>query len=231
MIAPHGRPADRRWLPVVLVLGGVAAASLYANFILDWILRGFAGMSLIVSSLEAPGQPNAAIMRLTDVACALLMLALLRWVRLAMPEGFWRELCIAMMVIFALGSVVAAIVATPCGPGVACDGPGQQAQIEVHDVSSIVSDTALYAAVASAWFSVRTAGPRWFARTAWWLFWLGGIASSIVFEYFNTTQDPLWAVGASQRVHILSISAWILALALLAARTPPPRADRKAGTA
>ena len=41
--------------------------------------------------------------------------------------------------------------------------------------------------------------------------------ASIVFEFFNVTEDPSWAVGASQRVHIVFISAWIVCLGVFAA--------------
>jgi hypothetical protein len=210
-------PAKR----VLLVCTGVAAALLYANFLLDWVLRGFEGMGEIVSLLEAPGQPNATVLRVTDVVCAVLVVALLPWVRRRLPPGPWREVVVASTVVFALGAVVAAIVATPCGPGAACDGPGQQLRIDIHDGSSIVSDTALYVGVAAAWLATRRPGPRWFNRTAWWLFWIGGIVSTIVFEWFSSTGNPPWAVGASQRLHIVCISLWILTLAVLAADVLP----------
>nr|NYG09272.1 hypothetical protein [Nocardioides lianchengensis] len=201
----------------MLVMVGLSAALLYANFFLDWVLRDFSGMGEIVSELEAPGEPNASLLRVTDVVCAVLVVSLLPWVRRGLRAGPWRELCIVAVVLFALGATVAAVVATPCGPGQVCDTARDRLQTSVHDGSSIVSDTALYVSVAAAWITTRSTGPRWFRRVAWWNFWLGGVAASVLFEYFNVTQDPAWAVGASQRVHILFISAWIVTLALFAA--------------
>ncbi|MET0840203.1 MAG: DUF998 domain-containing protein [Marmoricola sp.] len=200
-----------------LIVVGVLAALLYANFIIDWVLRGFQGMGDIVSKLEAPGEPNAALLRVTDVICALLVVSLLPWARRRLPAGWWRELSTWSMVVFALGASLAAFVAAPCGPGEACDAPGEVLRVRIHDGSSITSDTAFYVSVAAAWFATRRTGPAWFSRFAWWNFWLGGVAASILFEYFNLNPDPPWAVGFSQRLHILGISTWIVALSVFAA--------------
>jgi hypothetical protein len=202
----------------------LVAAFLYANFLIDWALRGFDGMGEIVSDLAAPGQPNATLLRITDVVCALLVVSLLPLVRAALPPSTWREILVWGTVLFATGAAVAAFVPTPCGPGMSCDDGLQTA---VHDAGSIVSDTALYAGAAAAWFATRRGGPAWFHRSAWWVFWLGGVVASLLFEYFNVTRDPSWAVGASQRLHILTISAWIVCLGLLAAGAGDGRGARR----
>jgi len=203
--------------PIALVTIGVVAAFLYSNFLIDWVLSDFTGMGQIVSYLEAPGEPNAMLLRVTDVVCAVFVVTLLPWVRAGLRPGVWRELVVWGTVVFALGAAIAAFVPAPCGPGVLCDGAGQQLQTNIHDGSSIASDTALYAGVAAAWFATRPTGPRWFHRVAWWVFWLGGVVASILFEFFNVTGDPSWAVGVSQRVHILFISVWIVCLGVFAA--------------
>ena len=195
-----------------LIPVGCVAAFLYANFLLDWVLRGFDGMDVVVSQLAAPGQPYATLLRVTDVLTAVLVVYLLPGVRRALPPGGWREVTIWATVLFAAGAVLAAVVASPCGPGEVCDG--RLLQAAVHDGSSIVSDTGLFAAVAAAWFATRRAGPVWFRRAALWVFWLGGIAASAAFGIVNHLQRPLWAVGATQRIHILWISAWIVCLAI-----------------
>jgi len=212
-----GRRGDRR--AVALVVCGAVAAFLYANFLLDWTRRGFTGMDDIVSQLEAHGQPNAMLLRVTDVVCAVLVVALLPWVRAALPRGFWRELTVWSTVAFAAGATVAAVVPTPCGPDVSCPGP--QWQIAVHDNSSIASDTALYVGVAAAWFASRRTGPVWFHRAAFWVFWIGGVVTSLLFAWVNAEYESTYAPGLTQRLHIVCISAWILCLALLAARGRP----------
>ena len=205
-----------------LVVVGLVAAFLYSSFIIDWVLRGFSGMGEIVSELAAPGEPNATLLRICDVVCAVLVVSMLPWVRRRLPPGGWRELCVWAMVVFAVGATVAAVVATPCGPGAICDSPSQQLQAGVHDASSIVSDTAFYVSVAAAWLATRQTGPRWFRRIAWWDFWLGGVVASLVFEYFNVTQDPEWAAGVVQRIHIVAISIWIATLGVYAGRAESP---------
>ncbi len=211
------RPADLG-AAALLACGGVAAL-LYSNFLLDWTRRGFVGMDDIVSRLEAPGEPHAMLLRTTDVVCAVLVVILLPWVRAALPRGPWREVTVWTTVVFAFGATVAALVPPPCGPDVVC--AVTQAQV-VHDINSIASDAALYVGVAAAWLSTRRSGPTWFRRAAAWVFWLGGVASSALFAYFNATGDPAWAPGLSQRAHIVCISVWLLCLTALAAHTRSP---------
>jgi hypothetical protein len=206
---------DRR--AVALVVVGCVAALLYANFLLDWVLRGFTGMGEVVSELESPGQPNALLLRVTDVVCAVLVVALLPWVRAGLPRGPWREVVVWSTVAFAVGASVAAFVPTPCGPDDPCTAAGLQPQLAAHDWSSILSDTALYVGVAAAWIATRHTGPVWFRRTAWWLFWVGGVVSSVVFQYLESTDETSWTVGVAQRVHITCICVWIVVLSGYAA--------------
>jgi hypothetical protein len=205
-------------LPTAPLVIAALAALLYSNFLLDWVLRGFEGMGQVVSALEAPGQPNAILLRVTDVVSAVLVVYLLPPVRARLVGGGWREVFVGATLLFAIGAVLAAVVATPCGPGVTCVGSGQQLATAVHEYSSITSDTALYVGVGAAWFSTRGTGPGWFRRAAWWAFGLGGVVLTIIFGYFNWAGDPAWAIGASQRAHIVGISVWIVCLGLFAAR-------------
>ena len=146
-------PRDPR--AVALLLAGSVAALLYANFVLDWVLRGFEGMDDVVSELEATGQPHAVLLRVTDVVCAVLVVALLPWVRAGLPRGPWREVVVWATVLFAIGASVAALVPTPCGPDAACTAASVQTQLRVHDLSSVASDTVLYVGVAAAWLATR----------------------------------------------------------------------------
>jgi hypothetical protein len=201
---------------LALLACGAVAALLYANFLLDWDSDGLVGTDDIVSQLEAEGQPHAMLLRTTDVVCAALVVALLPWVRAALRPGFWRELTVWATVAFAVGATIAAIVPTPCGPGISCPGP--EWQIQVHDKSSIFSDTALYVGVAAAWFATRHRGPMWVRRAAWWVFWVGGVVSSLLYALVDAYDESSPAPGLAQRLHILCISAWILCLAVVAAR-------------
>lgn len=237
MLIPRVHAGYRR----SLILIGSVAAVLYSNFLLDWLLRGFDGMGIVVSQLEAPGQPHATFLRVTDVLTSVLVLLLLPAVRRAMPVGGWRDLTIWATVVFAIGAAVAAVVALPCGPEQVCTA--LRLRTDVHDGSSILSDAGLFVGSAAACFATHRAGPAWFHRAAAIVFWFGGVAASAAFGYINLIQRPLWAIGATQRIHILWISAWILCLAVYAAHHPersdradlrataPPRKTASTGTA
>ena len=142
-------PPLRRRTSSALITVSAIAAFLYANFLIDWVLRGFSGMGDVVSELEAPGEPNAVLLRVTDVVCAVLVVSLLPWVRGGLRPGCGARSSSGRPSSSPLGAAGAAIVATPCGPSVACDDPDLQLQLHIHDLSSIVSDTALYVGVAA----------------------------------------------------------------------------------
>ena len=197
---------------------GAVAALLYSNFLLDWALRGFTGMDDVVSWLEVPGQQYATLLRVTDVVCAVLVVSLLPGVRRRLPPGVWRDLFVGLTVVFALGASLAAFIPAPCGPDGPCGVANAVQMTRVHDGSSIVSDTALFLGAAAVWFAVRTVGPLWFKRAAFWVVVLGGIVASLVFGYFERSGVPGPSVGVSQRAHIVSISVWIFCLGLFAAR-------------
>lgn len=211
----RGRSAQRIWTSPI-VLTSVVAALFYSNFVLDWVLRGFEGMNIVVSHLSAPGEPNATVVRLTDFACGVLVLTLLPSLRRALPAGPWRKVVLAGTAVFAVSAALAAVVTSPCGADVSCTAPAQQAQRLIHNTASTVSDVGLYIAMAAAWFMTRRIGPRWFTRAACWLFWVGGVVATTLFGLFAQL-GPTWATGASQRVHIGGISLWILCLGLFAA--------------
>jgi hypothetical protein len=206
------RSIDRGRVTVVVL--GVIGALLYANFLLDWVARGFHGMGAVISDLEAPGEAHAVLLRVTDVVCAVAVLLVLPFVGRIRGVASWRRGAVAAMTVFALGAAVAAVVPSPCGPGAPC---GPSPQLTVHEAASVVSDTAAYVAMVAMWLATRRAGPVWLARAAAWNFWVGGIVSSAVFGWFNHTGTPTWAAGASQRIHVLALSAWILTLAVAAA--------------
>ena len=190
---------------------------MYSSFILDWLLRGFEGMDEIVSELQAPGEPNAALLRVLDCVAAVLVVLLAVWAREVMPRGVWREVFAWATVVFAVGVVVAAVVTEPCGPGLVCDAPSQVTQKAIHGWASTASDTALFVGVLAAIVSTRRTGPGWFRRAAWVVLVVGGLVSSALFAWFAHTDDPAWAAALTQRVHILCISTWIFCLGLVAA--------------
>lgn len=219
------RSPGRHGLRALPLATGALAALLYCNFLLDWVLRGFAGMTTVVSALESPGQPNTDLLRVTDVICALLAVVLAFWVRAGLDRGPWREIFAWTTVVFSVGAVLAAIIAEPCGFGTVCTDPHQVMLRDLHGDASIVSDTALFAGAFAIGVLTWRRGPAWFRRAAWTVLLGGGLVSSLVFGYYHRTPDPLWAVGISQRVHIAIMGAWLFALGLFAAGNHRPRRD------
>ena len=165
----------------------------------------------------APASRTPSLLRVTDVVCAVLVVSLLPWVRAGLPRGAWREVVVWATVRLRdrrLGRGVRPHAVRPRRRLHRSERPDAAARARL---SSIASDTVLYVGVAAAWLATRRTGPAWFRRTAWWLFWGGGVRPSVVFRYFDSSGEPGWAVGVAQRVHILCISAWIVALAVYAA--------------
>lgn len=213
-----------RMRPAAIPVGiGLTAAFLYSNFLIDWVLRGFAGMDRVVSYLETPGEPNATILRVTDVVCAILVISLLPAVRRALPAGRANDLVIGCTVVFALGAVIAAFVAMPCGLGETCTSAADRRSANIHDAASVVSETAVFLGVAAAWWATRRDGPAWVARVTPWLFWIVGVGTTAVFTYLGLYTDNQTWTAYSQRVHILGVSVWLACLGFIAAAAAPTR--------
>nr|WP_275940790.1 DUF998 domain-containing protein [Nocardioides zeae] len=196
---------------------------LYANFLLAWS-NGPRGTWLdVVSDLEAVGEPDAYLLRITDLVCVVLVLALLPAARSRLRPGWAREASTWLTVLFCAGAALAAVVPKPGdGPG-ASTAPGPGPSTLVHDSASILSDSALFLGVAAAWVALDPrAWPR-LRRVAVVVLLGGGIGASLAFAWFDRTGEPWWAAGVTQRIHIVSISVWMVALGVLAAgrRTGP----------
>ncbi|QGG41474.1 DUF998 domain-containing protein [Aeromicrobium yanjiei] len=209
---------DRR--AALLVLAGVVAGLAYSSFVIDWVLRGFEGMTEVVSELAAPGAPHATLSRLLDLLCAVLVLVLLAFVGAAMPPRPTRTVLLVSTLVFALGAAAAAVITAPCSEGTVCFSAAQRSQSFLHNAFSTVSDVGLYVGMAAAWAATRRTGPRWFHRCAWWLFWLSGATAGVLMGLSVVADWPEWALGASQRVHIAGMSTWIVCLSVFAARQP-----------
>jgi hypothetical protein len=209
------------WRRHCLMAVAVVAAVLYSNFLIAWMLHGVGDTTTVVSQLEVPGQPDATLLRVTDVLSALLVLPLLPGLSRSLPRGRLRAVAVGAAWVFALGALVAASVALPCGPGAACSTPGQVAQTAVHNGSTFVSDAAAFVSIAASWWLLRRPHPR-VARTLWWVFWMGGVVAVGGLAYAEVLDTSDWLLGGAQRVHILCLSIWICCLGLLATR---PDAD------
>ena len=75
------------WRAVAILVAGTIGSFLYSNFILDYILPGHDSFFEVISELETQGNPNAGVLRTTDVIGGLLMLVPLPYVWAAMPAN------------------------------------------------------------------------------------------------------------------------------------------------
>jgi hypothetical protein len=197
-----------------LVLVGALAAIAYSGFVFDLTDASGAIDLTVVSSLEAPGQPRAHLLRTLDVACGLLTLILVPYLRAALPRGVWRSVAVWSLVAFALGGIVSGIVPLPCPEGTpGCPaGAGEETQIAVHDAASIVSTAGLYLSAGAVLMALRRTGPRWILAAA---------LSAVVFGVAYGVADLMSAgdaVGLAQRLQILGVSAWLVCVAVYCAR-------------
>ncbi|MCL3819201.1 DUF998 domain-containing protein [Aeromicrobium wangtongii] len=213
----------------ILILVSVLAGAAYSSFVLDWVLRGFEGMSEVVSQLAAPGAPHATLSRMMDLLCAALVLVLLPYVGAAMPPRPMRTVVLISTLVFAVGAAAAAVVTAPCSEGTACDSAADRSQSVLHNALSTASDVGLYIGMAAAWAATRRSGPGWFHRCAWWLFWGSGLVAGALMGLSVVADWPEWALATSQRLHIAGMSAWLVCLGMFAS-VQPDRASRAGGS-
>lgn len=219
--APQVEGRGRKISPAVLAVG-VLAALFQSNFLLDWALRGGSGMDRIISTLAADGEPNAGLLRATDIACAVLVLVLVPFVRAALPQRRARGVVVTGLVAYAVGAVAAASLQL-CAPGSACTGAAASEALW-HDVASLVSEAGIIASLVGSWVLTRRAGPSWLHRWA-------GIVLAVVLVVWIASGAAAIANGTSatalgaylQRVQVLATSSWFLALGLHASHGPQVR--------
>jgi hypothetical protein len=200
------------WRAWALVVTGVIAGFLYSNFLLDMVLPGTHDWSVVVSELEKPGYEHAVVLRTTDVICGLLVLALLPYVRSALPPGRRRTWAIWLTAAFAVGNAVAGAVPLPTD-----DGLGAHVQQWIHDGASTISQTAVFLGAVAIALDTPYHGRKWLRDAAWLTFWLGGVLGTILFGGFALIDSSSWQTGMAQRFQIAVTSLWVVCLGVFAA--------------
>lgn len=213
--------------PLHLATGAIAAV-LYSNFLIDLLVPGPHEWAQQVSVLEIPGHRSALLLRTTDVTAALLVLAQLPAVRAALPASRWRTLVTGGAAAFAIGGILAAIVTLPADAQAGTDGlltaagtvDADALRRAAHNATSIVSVGGMVASAGGAWMLLcHRPGLR--------PPWLGGmvavVAAGCAIELgadVVVALRPQWQLldGLSQRAQMLTLSAWVAGLGVLAAR-------------
>lgn len=201
---------------ILLVGIGVVAGFLYSNFLFDAIFSQNHDWFTVVSDLATSGTPMADLIRITDVICGVLVLVLLPGIRAALPPGRWRRAALWLTAVFAVGSIVAAVVPLPCDTDAVCKSTVDELQRLVHDGASVVSAAALFLGAVAVALAVADRR-HWVRRAAWLTFWIGGIVGILLFGGFALLDPSSWESGVAQRFQIVAMSVWIVCLAVLAA--------------
>lgn len=217
----------RDWRAWAIVIIGAIGAFLYSNFILDYILPGSDSVFEVISELETAGNPNADVLRTTDVIGGILMLVPLPYLWAALPKDASRTVGVVSMAIFAIGSAISGIVALPCGGQTkGCDSSGEQLQRWIHDGASTLSQTALFVGAVVIAIGIRHVGPRWFQQWGWITFWVGGVIGTVLFGWAAAVDSDSWQTGASQRFQVLMSSVWVVCYSIYAAKDGLAAVDR-----
>jgi len=208
----------RDWRAVAILVTGFLGAFLYCNFLLDVVLPGEHDWFAVVSEMEMEGEKYAHLLRVTDVVCGVLVVAILPPVWSALPRDGWRRTAIWMTVTFAVGNALAGVVRLPCtAANPDCSGGWADLQRVLHDGFSIVSATALFLGALAIASDTKRVGPLWLHRWARFTFWVAGVAGTIAFGVFGAIDPESWQTGLSQRAQLVLSSVWIVVLAWYAA--------------
>lgn len=197
-----------RWTAVAAL-----AAVLYSTFVLDWALRGFTGLHLVVSHLQRPGEPHSTLLRASDVLAGALVVALALALRRRLSHVRGVTPVALAHVLFGIGVAVAAVITLPCAPEVVCETAGQRLQEGAHHAATVAAEVSLLGGVAATWWVTRRDGPAWVRRVA-----AGGVLLAVAEGLLLLT---VWDPGSEavlahlQRVNILVTSCWLVCLGRL----------------
>jgi Protein of unknown function (DUF998) len=221
---------------------GVCAGLAYSGWVVDLAVAPDHDWHSVVSGLQVPGAPLSTLLRVLDVACGVLVLALVPGLAAALPgrdgrEVLLRRVAIWGTVVFALGCIGAAVVPLPsCAVDEVCRTGAQLTRRVVHDGFSVASQAGVFVAAAAVGLLTRGRGPRWLHRAAWAAVWLGGVSATVLLLLATAPVGPSWGPGVGQRFQIVVTSLWLVALGAVAAdgarsaRDPlPPEAPQVPG--
>jgi Protein of unknown function (DUF998) len=226
--------------PAALWAFGVAAGLAYSGWVVDLAVAPEHDWHAVVSTLQVTGAGTATLLRLLDVVCGLLTLALVPAMSAALPGPaprgpLLRRVAIGSTVAFAAGCIGAAVVPLPpCAVDARCRGVGPVAQQLVHDAFSIGSLAGVLVGAAAVGVITRHEERRWLSGAAWVTVVLGGGVATALFVLATAPVGPSWGPGIAQRFQILVTSLWLVALGALAAvgarqtrDSFPPETERK----
>jgi Protein of unknown function (DUF998) len=198
------------------------AAFLYSNFILDVLLSGPGELLAVVSDLEAPGMPNATVLRVAEVVCAVLVLSLLPPLRRALSGSRATTVAIWATAAFAVLNALAGLVPLPCpsSRSAECQSTADNVQRWAHDGFSVASTVALFVGVLAVLVEARRNGPGWLVGWSRVIFWVGGVLGTAAFLFSSAIDLTSWETGVAQRLQLVAMSVWIVCLGVAASRAP-----------
>lgn len=223
------RPRRAAWRAPTGLLLGVAAGVLNLSFVVEPLLPGPARPgATVVSDLSVPGRPWSWAFRTADIASALCLLALCVLTLLmltrrhhgvmgnaGLAQRAWTAGWVATAV-FAVSTVVAAIVTETCAAGVDASCPDSLADAPapdlVHDVVSSLGSSC--GVVAALLLAVAMRQTRWLSRLHAVAFVVAAV-TGLAFIALQAQPDDVVS-GWVQRVQIVVLSAWFVVVGLTA---------------
>jgi hypothetical protein len=228
-----GHLTPRRLVVAGYAIAGTVAGACYSSFVAARPLGSRLSMTdSYVSELEVPGQPASAFFRLTDLAGALLIIV----IAVALLVQLWPEVRAAAGCLFLAGvglaSVADALDPMPCTPSTSLPCRQSLDQVPIiaqlhqgHTLSSVVGVCA--AVLAMLLLGVSRRVRRWRPRLAGASLVCGVLLLTLGLSEVRMTASD--GVGSVERLHVLLISAWIIALSWhplrSAARSDPNPAE------
>lgn len=225
VLRPPASPRLAPWL-------GLAAGLLNVNFALEVLLAPRRSVATtVVSDLAVAGRPWFWAFQAGDVASAvlLLVLSLLGWA--SSHDRRWR-VGIALLAAFAASTLLAVVFPAHCGASASCPRTAEVSWADgLHDaISTLGTTSGVFSAAVLGWAAFRLRPLRPLAALHAAAFVLAG-GLGLLFIWAQTTGHDSW-LGWPQRLQIITLSAWFVAVGVSVARTAhlrrarAPRPDR-----
>jgi hypothetical protein len=221
-------PDTQKWIRRILIGLLVLGAVLYSSWMLEWVLpTGLDPSRAYVSELAALDQPYGFLFRTGDLLTGIVLATAAGFGLALRPRRLLTTIGWIGLAVFAVSTFLDSRMPLACSAHGSSECAGREEAGLLHAVRSLHAVTSSAAATAAAvsvfafiLAAYRYGWPRplrWFGLGVVALYSVGTVWTLFAVD-MDGRGDEVWLLGYAQRLQLISVTAWIVFAALLAAQ-------------